>query len=221
MPVTPQLKSMTKREFAVSVIKQRILEGTYRPGEELTQARLVGELGTGTTPIREAVLDLMARGFLEHKSHQSVRVAPLSVARVRQIYEVRKLLEGTATELAAPRLDRDDLAALKRSLKDMMAAKLKGDLNAMRDADTDFHDKLYSKCGNEILLDEIRGLWDSFPRYLLWKDPARVAQSIREHVAIQDTLETGKAKDARRRIEEHLQHGYEAFERAAGSQERL
>jgi DNA-binding GntR family transcriptional regulator len=209
---------MTKREFAVSVIKQRILEGTYRPGEELTQARLVEELGTGTTPIREAVLDLMARGFLEHKSHQSVRVAQLSVARVKQIYEVRKLLEGTATELAVPRLDRDALVALKKYLKDMQAAKLKGDISAMRDADTAFHDTLYSKCGNEILLEQIRGLWDSFPRYLLWKDPARLAQSIKEHMAIQHAIESGKAKDARSQIEQHLQHGYEAFERAADSQ---
>src|SRR5213078_4614356 len=78
----------TKREVALDSLQNAIRLGHYSPGQPLRQFQLVKDLGLGSTPVREAVLELLARGILVQESHRSVRVAELDLDRLRNIYRV-------------------------------------------------------------------------------------------------------------------------------------
>src|ERR1700751_4046379 len=64
----------TKREAAIDTLREAISSGRYVPGQSLRQIQLVQDLGLGSAPVREAVLELLARGVLVQESHRTVRV---------------------------------------------------------------------------------------------------------------------------------------------------
>src|SRR5258708_39112884 len=104
-PSGPGLR--TKRDAVVDTLREAIRSGRYAPGQSLRQVQLVQDLGLSSTPAREAVLELLARGVLVQESHRSVRVAELDLDRLRDIYRVRALLETEAARLGIAKISDD------------------------------------------------------------------------------------------------------------------
>lgn len=178
----------TKRELAIGTLRDAIQSGRYAPGQQLSQTQLMTDFGLGSTPVREAVLELLARGVLVQESHHSVRVADLDLPRLRNIYRVRCLLETEAAQLGTAKLSEPDLAAMKAQLRRMDAAKRAGDPAEAARADLEFRRTLYAAAENPILLDLIDQVWLSFPGSILYGIPGRLAQSIKEHHEILDAV---------------------------------
>src|SRR5712675_1152523 len=127
-PQTPVFR--TKRELALDQLQNAIRLGHYAPGQPLRQFQLVKDLGVGSTPVREAVLELLARGILVQESHRSVRVAELDLDRLRNIYRVRALLETEAARLGTAKISDQAIDRMRSLLKKMIAAKHAGDIEA-------------------------------------------------------------------------------------------
>jgi len=108
----------TLQEKVYCSLKDSILKNEMMPGDVLSIDSLSEELGVSPTPVREALARLSAQGLVINARNKKARVAPISEADVREIYEVRKLLEPRATELAAVEIVDDQ--------------KLKGDLEKMK-----------------------------------------------------------------------------------------
>ena len=178
----------TKRELAIGTLRDAIQSGRYAPGQQLSQTQLMSDFGLGSTPVREAVLELLARGVLVQESHHSVRVAELDLPRLRNIYRVRCLLETEAAQLGTAKLSEPDLAAMRAQLQRMDAAKRAGDPAEAARADIEFRRTLYAAADNPILLDLIDQVWLSFPGSILYGIPGRLAQSIKEHHEILDAV---------------------------------
>jgi DNA-binding GntR family transcriptional regulator len=202
----------TKREIAVATLRDAILSGRYAPGQQLRQAQLVSDLGLGSTPVREAVLELLARGLLVQESHHSVRVADLDLERIRATYRVRALLETEAARLGTANLSSEEAHRLEELCRRMEEAMRQDDLDAVRTADDAFHRTLYEAAGNPVLVSLIEQLWAAFPRYLLWAIPGRVAGSLAEHRGILDAILAGKAEAAAAAVGRHLLAGLAALE---------
>lgn len=202
----------TKREFALDTLQQAIRTGRYQPGQQLRQTQLVQELGLGSTPVREAVLELLARGVLVQESHHSVRVAELDLARLRNLYRVRVLLETEAARLGTARLDDAAIAAMTALLREMERGHRKGDIPTVARADGQFHRTLYAAAGNPILLDLIDQVGLSFPGSILWNVPGRIAHSLREHAAILEAVSERDPTAAASAIERHLLSGLSTLE---------
>ena len=202
----------TKREFAVSTLREALRAGQYAPGQILKQAQIMEDLGLGSTPTREAILELLARGLLVQESHRSVRVAELDRARLANIYRVRSLLEMEAARLGAARITPDRVAEMKRLLTSMQQAKLSDDLASVAEADLAFHRVLYHASGNPVLLDLIDQLWSSFPGNILWNIPGRTAASLLEHAEILNAVAGRDPSATAFAIEKHLMSGHAALE---------
>src|SRR5579871_2103509 len=107
---------ISKTSLAESVyqrILETILAGTLPGGTELNEVTLAGELGVSRTPVHEALQRLVADGLVEHLPNRRDRVARFTREDVREIYEMRIILEGTVAERAARRLDPEELASLR------------------------------------------------------------------------------------------------------------
>jgi DNA-binding GntR family transcriptional regulator len=208
----PRGRFHTKRELAVGRMKEAILLGRYRPGQLLRQAQLMADLGLGATPAREAALELVARGLLVHESHRGVRVARLDAERAAHVYQVRAMLESEAARLAAGNATDQAIERLARHTQAMEAAFRSNDLKRQSAADERFHRSLCEGAGNPVLLKQIEQLWEQFPRYMLWRNAERVAQSLREHQHIRDRFSRRDAAGTAAAVREHILHGLDALE---------
>jgi DNA-binding GntR family transcriptional regulator len=202
----------TKREFAVEVLRKAIRSGRYAPGQPLRQVQLMEDLGLGSTPVREAILELLTRGLLVQESHRSVRVADLDRGRLTDIYRVRALVEMEAVRLATAKISDGGIAAMKRLLDAMHRSQAAGDLTSVAEADFAFHRTLYRAADNPVLLDVIDQLWTSFPGNILWNIPGRVQQSLKEHDEILGAVIRRDPSAAAYAIEKHLLTGLSALE---------
>lgn len=83
----------TLREKAYQSIKESVLTNTFMPGESLSTDLLADSLGISHTPVREAVVRLADEGILDYEPNKKLRVSKITEKDVKQVYEVRRLLE--------------------------------------------------------------------------------------------------------------------------------
>jgi DNA-binding GntR family transcriptional regulator len=83
----------TLREKAYQSIKESVLTNKLMPGESLSTDLLAESLGISHTPIREAVVRLADEGILDYEPNKKLRVSKITAKDVKQVYEVRRLLE--------------------------------------------------------------------------------------------------------------------------------
>src|SRR5712692_9216892 len=202
----------TKREVAIDTLREAISSGRYVSGQSLRQIQLVQDLGLGSTPVREAVLELLARGVLVQESHRSVRVAELDLDRLSDIYRVRALLETEAARLGTAKISDAGIELMKELLQRMVEAKRTGDIDGAARADVEFRHMLYAAGGNSILVDLIDQTWNLFPGSILWNIPGRIAQSLKEHRGILDAVRRRDPTAAAYAVENHLLSALAALE---------
>jgi GntR family transcriptional regulator, rspAB operon transcriptional repressor len=201
---------ISKTSLAESVyqrILEAILTGMLPGGTELNEVTLAGELGVSRTPVHEALQRLVADGLVEHLPNRRDRVAQFSRDDVREIYEMRIILEGAIAERAARRLDAEELASLQ-SEADALAAAANGRNWTARvlDFDLRFHNVLATASGNQRLRADItryRHLVRAF-----WRMSGRVEnlrQAMEEHRRILRALEARDPAAARRAMIAHVE----------------
>jgi len=140
------------REQVKELILERILDGTYEPGERLVETRIAAELGTSQAPVREALRDLEILRFVESEPFRGSRVRAISQEELIEIYPVRAAIEEVAAREAATRLD-GDVNALEAELEAMHRAADENDLHAQVEHDVSFHRLIVEASGNAILLE--------------------------------------------------------------------
>src|SRR5688572_33504787 len=113
-----ELTSASLVELAVSRLTKEIMSGGAEPGERLVEEQLTRRLGISRAPLREALRLLAQQGLVEHIPRRGVRVATLSDDDVRELYEVRDVLERHAVANIRPGANLSGLeAALGLMLK--------------------------------------------------------------------------------------------------------
>ena len=140
-------------------LKQALMEGSLKPGERLVARDLAQRLGTSPTPVREALLKLVASGALEMAPAQSFTVPALSRQGYREIIDIRLVVESLAVERATPILSDADLALLRKTNERFKDARRR---NAAREAlheNKEFRLMLYERAAMPTLYAMIESLW--------------------------------------------------------------
>lgn len=146
----PRGKSMV--ESAYLQIKERILNNEYQPGYQAMEPEIATQLGMSRTPVREALIRLSNEGLVEIIPRRGMRVVPLSVADMEEIYQVLTALEAMAAEILAKRQPDDaELAPMEDAVNQLNEALENDDLDAWAVADEKFHRSLLELCGNKRL----------------------------------------------------------------------
>jgi DNA-binding GntR family transcriptional regulator len=150
--VSSSVTRVVLREQVKELILERILNGTYRPGERLVETRIATELGTSQAPVREALRDLELLRFVESEPFRGARVREVSQEELVEIYPVRAAIEEVAARAAATRLD-GKVDALAAEIDAMHRAADAKDLRAQVEHDVAFHRLIVEAAGNRILLE--------------------------------------------------------------------
>jgi DNA-binding GntR family transcriptional regulator len=146
--VDGELESHSLVELAFNRLSREILSGRTDPGERLVEEQLTRRLGISRAPLREALRLLAQQGLVEHTPRRGVRVATLSDDDVRELYEVRDVLERHAVQGIRPGAD---LSGLTAALEVMRKATDAGDRMAVADAHRRFHVEVVALGGNRQL----------------------------------------------------------------------
>jgi len=138
------------REAAYAHLRGAILAGSLLPGARISEPGLAQELGISRTPVREALQRLAQEGLVELLPGKGARVRVLSAEEVREVYDVRALLEGEAAALAAQNATEAELNRLERLLQALDALPKEAYAQQMQ-VDFDFHTALVEAAHNKTL----------------------------------------------------------------------
>src|SRR5215210_7340520 len=111
MPVNSPVgtrRGSTTPDLIADSLREDILRGTIPAGQPLRQEELANRFGVSRLPVRDALLRLEAQGLVVVFPNRGAFVVSLSVDEVREIYDLRVLLEGDLVEHAVPRMTADD-----------------------------------------------------------------------------------------------------------------
>jgi DNA-binding GntR family transcriptional regulator len=196
------------RESALRAIRAGIVTGEIRSDEIYSAPALASQLGVSATPVREAMLDLVAQGLVEPVRNRGFRILPMDDADLDEIHELRMLIEVPTSGRLAGKLPKQEIKRLRRLAKESEAAAAAGDLVAFLAADRDFHLGLLEFHGNRRLIDFISQLRDQARLYGLGELVAAGAlvASASEHAIILDCIESGDAAAAEAEMVRHLRH---------------
>jgi DNA-binding GntR family transcriptional regulator len=152
------LRRTTLRDEIKDRIVERILDGTYGPGDRIVESQVAAEFGTSQAPVREALRELEAMRLVESKPHRGARVREVTTEELGQIYPVRAALEEIAGREAAVRMSEAQLSALADELAAMRQAGEAQDLHAQLLHDVRFHELIVEASGNQVLVEVWRSL---------------------------------------------------------------
>lgn len=203
---SPTVRSTTDDVFAR--LREQILTGSLAPGEQHSIYRLSDALGVSRTPVREAVLRLADLGLVTIERNRGVTVRGVQEEDVRDVFELRLLLEVPAAAGAATHGDDDLRARLSSSLDAMREAARRGDEVAFTGHDRELHAALGEALGNRRLSQEVDRLRDSIQvRGVSTIDRTRTMADIaEEHAPIVEAVVAGDAPAAAAAMRSHLEH---------------
>ena len=202
-----------RADDVLRALEAAILSGRLKPRQRLIETELAAMFGVGRSLIRQAVIDLAARGLVETTPQKGARVIDISDEAVDDVYRIRMSLELMAAELMVARVTPEALVAIKRLQDEYVDAVERGAFEQMILKNEVFHRALYAASGNKLLcelLEKVRNV--TFPlRYAAYFIPGRAAQSVDDHVTIIDALERRDLAALTQVIEQSIRYPKEIY----------
>lgn len=147
-----------KANHAYQILKQRILEGVYAPGDWLRLSQIARELSLSEMPIREALRFLQKDGLVVLHLNRGAQVAQMSMAHSYEIVETRMHLEKLAAVSATPHHTEKTIREMAGILQDMRQLRSRPADFALKNRA--FCTALFQTCPNKFLIRHIQELWD-------------------------------------------------------------
>lgn len=159
-----RLSAIESRSTSAVIADQltaRIVDGSFRPGEQINEAQVANQLEVSRGPVREALQRLVQEGLLISKPNRGVFVRELTPVDIAEIYAAREVIECAAAEVVAGRSasDRAATRATLMAIVDRMAPLIaQRDWYAVARLDIDFHTTIVAESGNTRLYRAYRTL---------------------------------------------------------------
>ncbi|MZD08214.1 FCD domain-containing protein [Streptomyces sp. SID5785] len=215
----PQKGTVTER--AIEQLKAMIGSGGLEPGQRLpTERELAAQLGISRSSMREAIRALTVLGVLEARHGSGIYVTQLEAGdlletfgvvadlsrgpQLVELLEVRRILESTATALAAARISRAQLAEVEEHLAAMDATD---DPEEILSHDLAFHRAIVAAAGNETMAAILEGLSSRTFRARVWRgyqEEGAFERTRREHARIHRALVAHDPEAARAAAAAHV-----------------
>ena len=199
--------SSSLEEKVYLALQEQILSRKLRTGEAITEMKLSKALGVSRTPVREALQRLDREGLIKLVPNKGAVVLGISEQDLIDIYKIRMRLEGLASRIAAENAN-DELCKELRDNVDLTAFYMgKGDIEKVKNLDSEFHDIIYRSCESRMLgkiLSELHRYIASYRKLSLAVD-GRIEKSLAEHREIYEAIIAGNAEGADALMSAHVE----------------
>jgi DNA-binding GntR family transcriptional regulator len=208
------LEGRPTAQLIADQLRELIVQGAFRPGQQVNESALASQLNTSRGPLREALQRLCQEGILVSKRNRGVFVLDLSAEDVREIYAVREAVELAAANSlldSGPEQVTDTCQELKGIIKDMAKQVAASDWQAIARLDMQFHTAFVSGAGNNRLIRIYATLAAESRMCILSLEVAypRIDVLVQEHQAILDLLEARDRSGLKQAIKRHMQKAVE------------
>ena len=163
--VLQKVQTRTAQEIVYNELESAIVSGRIPPGQKLVTEDIARMMDVSRIPVREAMGRLEARGFISTRPKWGSVVNRLSRANLKEISEMRILLEPRAGEKATERVDKTFLFKLEKAQAEYANARKGTQTQELLRTNRQFHFLIYKQAGAPILLDIIKQLWDKVSPY--------------------------------------------------------
>jgi len=141
---------------------KKLNDGSLKPEDKINEQQISDALEISRTPIREALIQLAAEGYLESIPRKGFRVRNLDYNKAKELYEIIGLLDGRIAYLTIDIISEEDIRNME-FLADSMTAAIEQDLsNRYYELQVDFHNTYINLCKNQEMINLLNQLKRSF-----------------------------------------------------------
>jgi DNA-binding GntR family transcriptional regulator len=175
---------------AYEIVKGEIITCALEPGLQIVQSQLAERYHIGLTPVREALQRLAQEGFVQPIPRFGYIVSPITLSDVREIFELRSIVESSAARLAAVRGLQEQLDEILAHADFTYVYKERQSYTDFLAHNADFHRSVAVAARNQRLVDLVSKLLDELTRvFHLGLDLRDSAEEMRdEHLALAQVL---------------------------------
>src|SRR5699024_5688788 len=190
---------MSQTTKAYLLIKEKLLNGSIKNGEMLSERVLSEKLSIGRMPVREAIKDLIREELLWTVPGRGAYVRQLSADEVQELYEARYAIEGMAAYLAAMRGDKEEIKTLGRAIKEEITSG-DSDSGQLQALGAELHSAIFRAAANRELDKMHKHLHNKMVlnmRLSRMSNTVRIQDSAEEHLDIVEAVISGDSKIGR------------------------
>ncbi|WP_332759604.1 GntR family transcriptional regulator [Pseudarthrobacter sp.] len=204
------LEGRPTAQLIADQLREQIVQGTFRPGDQINESVLASQLHTSRGPVREALQRLCQEGILVSRRNRGVFVLELATDDIREIYAVRQAVESTAADAlldAGQQQVNDTCRELQAIISDMAKQVAVSDWQAIARLDMEFHTSFVAGAGNSRLIRIYETLAAESRMCILNLAVAypRIDVLVQEHQILLDLLESGDKEALHKAIKRHLE----------------
>jgi len=191
-------------------IRDDILSGKYKEGEELREVAIGDELGVSRTPVREAFRQLELEGLIQIVPNKGAYVTGITVKDVKDIYMIRSKLEGLCAYWATYHITEEQMEELEENIYLSKFHAKKGHSEQIAELDNRFHEVLYEACNSKMLEHQLRDFHDYVLRVRkkTLSQFKRSTESTQEHEMIFEAIKNKQPQEAERLANIHIVNAY-------------
>jgi len=188
-------------ELYDAILEQRLAPGTKLPEDGL------GEIfGVSRTVVRKALFRLAHEELIRFRPNRGAIVASPSVEEAAQVFEARRIIEGSIVRKVVSVITPDDVKGLKSLVQEERAAHERGDRAGWIRLSGEFHLRLAAISGNQVLAEFLKALVSRTSLIIsLYERPGHSACSFDEHASFLIAVESNDLKRALTLMESHLE----------------
>ncbi|MDD6482015.1 MAG: GntR family transcriptional regulator [Lachnospiraceae bacterium] len=190
------------------VIREDILSGRYQADEELKEKNIGEEMGVSRTPVREALRQLELEGLVYIIPNKGAFVEGVTLKDIKDIYEIRALLEGLCARWAANNVTKEQMEQIEETIFLSEFHYSKENWDQILELDNRFHEQVYEACESKELTRVLRDYHHYLQRIrkITLGQKVRARASIDEHKAIADALKNKDAQAAEKYARIHIRN---------------
>jgi DNA-binding FadR family transcriptional regulator len=211
-------------------LRQLMAKGEFAVGTRLPAERdLASQLGVSRPSVREALIALEVEGVIEVRTGSGIYVRQPSETQPPpspssntpadwgplEVMSARLVVEAEVAALAARHASKADRKAIRAAWQQMKQEVAAGQVP--RWGDEAFHEAIASACGNSVLLDTVRRLWQARNGALFerlgnhFENPDSWLAAIEEHALVMQAIEAGDSPGARKAMQKHLRQAHKRY----------
>jgi DNA-binding GntR family transcriptional regulator len=204
--VTKPPKRLTAADRVRLAIADDIVRGVIGPGVSLDEASIAERFAVSRTPVREAIRQLEAIGFVEARPHRGAVVPLFTPEKLNEIFLVMAELEALCARLAAQTASPEEKQALQQAHIACRDAAQAGDIGLYYDLNIKFHETIYALSHNSFLAEVTMGARNRVApfRRAQFQSLGRLMRSVEEHEAVVAAILEKDAEKAAAAMRDHL-----------------
>lgn len=197
---------MKQTDAAYHYIKDRILEGTFKPAQKLVEMQLAELIGVSRNTVKQALLKLAQENLVLIEVNKGATIKSFTLEEVLNYLEIREVLEGLVARSATCNVTENDLEKMKHILERMKAHLANQEFDKYSSLNTEFHGIIYRSTGNIQAVELINMIRTQLIRYQFRTIlvPGRSQSSFTEHAEIYKAIAARNELAAELAVRRHV-----------------